>query len=270
MMPTAAPLLNEYKYQLLLTRLVQTITGGVKIRKQLPHYAHVLQWLLWLLPFFLSLPFLGVSFVWNGYYLGAIYGVLITLLFLLVNIAIKLINYKTVGYRNHDNFLSQLEDEGNVITCSDVIQYISVSRSIPIIALHSLVSGLAASASFILLDIPALLKVLHVAGVVIFYTIGWLTTSVSLYSIMIHPPLELSAYRSAHEDRLGLRFIHRPLYVILTGIILILLRYKVFPTTSPFTIIIGRLSLYLLSIFMFSIAFIVFSLCCGFWGSYLL
>lgn len=220
-MSTVAPILNEYKYGLALRRLVQSFTGGVIVQKGLPPCVHVTQWLLWLLPFILSLPFIGGSFAWNEYYLGAIYGVMMGVLLAVLNGTILIINHMTNSHR--DGPLID-EDDPVISTCNEAVNFTFTPRHPINVIAHSVVSGLTCFAGFILLDIPVLQTLFPIPVIVFVFPLGWLGMCISHYSLLAHPPHELSAYRSYHQDILQFKFITRSFHVLIAGAVFVILR----------------------------------------------
>lgn len=219
-MSGVAPLLNEYKYSLLITRLAQSITGGIRIERNLHWYTHLIQWSLWLTPLLLSLPFLGVSFVWNTYYLGLIYGIILSLFFLSLNIIVKLVSIK---YNTEER-----SNNTDIPAIYQVLTYIFAhERKFSILLFHSLISGIAGYAAFLLTDVPFLLTQIPVGAIVVVYPIVWLVSTLSLYSLLVRcPDVEMTGYRAlSHQDKAQLRFIRRSLYMILFGILYVVLRY---------------------------------------------
>ena len=221
MMPSeiVAPLLNEYKYGLLLMRLAQTVTGGLKIQR-VPCYMHIIQWLLWLLPFIIALPLIGLSFVWNEYYLATLYGTINCFIVFIISSTIRLVNFKTKSYRHDD---SNVENT-NFRHCYQVTHFIFAPKYLVNIIIHAIISGLTCFAGFILLDIPVLLDYLPIPAIVFVVIFGWITLSIAHYSLLVQPPHEIMIYRAPHQDRFQLRFIQRPVYIIILGVVFIILR----------------------------------------------
>lgn len=216
---TVAPLLNEYKYRLFLTRLAQTVAGGLKIQR-VPCYILIIQWLLWLLPFIIALPLIGSSFVWNEYYLATLYGTINCFIVFITSSTIRLVNFKTNYYRDDD---SNVEDT-DFSHCYQVMNFIFSSKYLVNIIIHALISGLTCFAGFILLDIPVLLEYLPILVIVFVVIFGWVALSVGHYSLLVQPPHEIMIYRAPHQDRFQLRFIQRPFYIIILGVVFIILR----------------------------------------------
>ena len=216
---TVAPLLNEYKYGLFLTRLAQTVTGGLKIQR-VPYYVHIIQWLLWLLPFIIALPLIGSSFAWNGYYLATLYGTINCFIVFITSTAIRLVNFKTKYYRDDD---SNIEDT-DFSHCYQVMHFIFASKYLVNIIAHALISGLTCFAGFILLDIPVLLEYLPIPAIVVVVIFGWTALSIGHYSLLVRPPHEIMIYRAPHQDRFQLRFIRRPIYIVILGVVFVILR----------------------------------------------
>ena len=77
---TALPLLSAYKYGLAARRLLETATGGVKLRRS-PCYLNLLQLSAYLAPLALAVPFLVLDAlgVWREHTLALVYTIIHTL-----------------------------------------------------------------------------------------------------------------------------------------------------------------------------------------------
>ena len=219
------PLLNQYKHALLRRRLLQTITGGSKIRKA-PWYVHLIQASLWIAPFLLALPFIVVSSlrVWNQYYIALTYGSLLGLATLPVEICRCIVS-------RYDSEVEdgQLDDEEESVDfildscCSfETFNFVFARKKIHSFFLHPFVSGLVSFCACFLLQPSVMLESLHVAGVVVVSIIGWYTFCSAHYSLSVSPPYETATYRPT--DLLDLRFLTRPFYIVAIAAIFIPLR----------------------------------------------
>ena len=229
--PTNVPLLNQYKHSLLRRRLLQSLTGGVKIRKA-PWYIHLIQLSLWIAPFLFALPFIVISSLglWNQYYNALVYGCTQGLCVLLMETIGAVVRH--VHSRNSVKTAvggAPLDDEESVdfnvdMCCSfETFDFIFAHKKIHSLILHPLVSGLFAFSGCFLLQPSVMLESMHIAGVVFVSIIGWYTNCSAYYSLNISPPqAETATYRPT--DPLELRFLNRPFYVVAIAAIFILIR----------------------------------------------
>ena len=214
-----APLLNSYKYELFRRQLLQTITGGVKVQR-LPYYIHLIQWLLWLLPFLLHLPFNVIVFYFNEYYSSAIYGVIIGGTTLLISGFIK------GAFLKQHTQIDEVEDDEEILSCCSgpSLRFVFIQKSFLLVLLHSMVSGILSYVASFMLSLQLMSSLLHPSLVVLVCVLGWVSVCVSHYSLLVQPPPEIGIYRAPHTDRLGLRLIRRPVYVVMIGLVFVLLR----------------------------------------------
>ncbi len=226
--PSNVPLLNQYKHALLRRRLLQTLTGGLKIRRA-PWYIHLIQLTLWIAPFVIALPFIVVSalHLWNEYYLALIYGFINGLSVLLLEIIGVTIRCR----RQHaDNGVgdAQLDDEDSVdftleSCCSfETFDFIFARKKLHSLILHPFISGLVSFSACFILQPSIMLETLHIAGVVTVSIIGWYTLCSAHYSLIVSPPHEIATYRPT--DPLDLKFVTRPFYIVAIAAIFIPLR----------------------------------------------
>ncbi|XP_019853256.1 PREDICTED: pecanex-like protein 4 [Amphimedon queenslandica] len=218
---TVAPLLNEYKNSLLLSRLLQTISGGIQFKRGLPCSCHVIQSLLWLLPFLLSLPLTGLSFVpWSGLYLGMIYGGILGLVSFTISMIIK-INAVYVKKQNET-----FEEDEDIHSFSSVLSYVFALKTPPNLILHLIISGLTGFTSFVLLDVGLMRDIMPTGVAVLVHVLGWVCVCTGHYSLLVSPPVDFNVYRNVEQDRVfQLRFISRSFYVFCFGFTLILTKY---------------------------------------------
>lgn len=229
---TLPPLLNQYKYGLVRRRALQTITGGLKLQKA-PWYIHVIQLVLWLLPFLLSLPFQGIVFVWNQYYLGIVFAVLPSLTVLLTNGAVWWVLHKA-AMRNREEgseraYHGDEEEEDEIVVSScwsvQMIEFVfGQGRPLIVIPIHSFISGILCYAGYVLLNPVALLSFLPIPAMLVVFILGWVSVCSAHFSLLAHPPHEIAVHRPPHRDHLQLRFITRPFYVIAIGALVIPIR----------------------------------------------
>lgn len=217
---TNVPLLNQYKHALTRRRLLQTITGGLRIRSA-PWYIHVIQLSLWTAPFVCALPFIIISSLslWNPYYIALVYGSIQGISVLLLEVIGVLIRYR--HSKSTDNVGigdAQLDDEestdfalGSCCTF-ETFDFIFARKRLHSLLLHPLASGLLSFCGCFILQPSIMLESLHIAGVVIVSIIGWYALSSAHYSLSVSPPQETANYRPT--DPLDLRFLARPFYIV--------------------------------------------------------
>ena len=226
--PSNVPLLNQYKHALLRRRLLQTLTGGLKIRRA-PWYIHLIQLTLWIAPFITALPFIVVSalHLWNDYYLALIYGFIDGLSVLLLEIIGVIIRCRR-GHADNNVDGAQSDDEDSIdftlkSCCTfETFDFIFTHKKLHSLILHPFISGLLSFSACFILQPSIMLESLHIAGVVIVSIIGWYTLCSAHYSLIVSPPHEIATYRPT--DPLDLRFITRPFYIVAIAAIFIPLR----------------------------------------------
>ena len=225
---TLPPLLNEYKYGLAGRRALQTITGGLKLQK-VPWYLHMIQVVLWFFPLLISIPFHGVVFVWTSpYYLGTVYGVLSSLVVLLLNGVVWWVLYKAGDNEEEIEAGDEGEEEENIPSCWSIqaVRFLfHQGRPIVSIPFHGLFTGLLCYAAFLLLNPFTLRSILPIPAVVVVFILGWVSVCSAHYSLLLHPPHEVAIHRPSHRDRLLLRYITRPFHIILIAALFVPFRY---------------------------------------------
>ena len=220
------PLLNQYKHALLRRRLLQTITGGLKLRRA-PWYIHLIQLMLWTAPFLIALPFVIISALrlWNNYYLALIYGFTQGLAVLLLEIIGVIVRCKQQHADNCNVGDTQLDDEESIdfaLESCCTFDFIFARKKLHSLILHPFISGLVSFSACFILQPSIMLESLHIAGVVIVSIIGWYTLCSAHYSLSVSSPHETATYRPT--DPLDLRFITRPFYIVAIAAIFIPLR----------------------------------------------
>lgn len=216
-----APFLNSYKYEVFRRHLLQTITGGVRIQRA-PYYIHLIQWLLWLLPFLLHLPFNAVVFYFNEHYSSIIYGAIVGGTTLVISGFIKGAFLKL----SRTNREGDDDDDDEIVSCCSgaSLRFVFVQKSIILVVAHSVISGLQGYLMAHTLNLRLMSSLLHPSLVVLVCVLGWTSACVAHYSLLVQPPPDLAIYRATHVDRLGLRYIRRPGYVVMIGLAFVLLR----------------------------------------------
>ena len=221
------PLLNQYKHALLRRRLLQTLTGGLKLR-QAPRYIHLIQLTLWTAPFLIALPFIVISalHLWNSYYLALIYGFTLGLAVLVLEIIGVIVRYRQQHAVNVGD--AQLDDEESIdfvleSCCTfETFDFIFAHKKLHSLILHPFISGLVSFSACFVLQPSIMLESLHIAGVVVVSIIGWYALCSAHYSLSVSPPRETATYQPT--DPLDLRFITRPFYIVAIAAIFIPLR----------------------------------------------
>ena len=217
-------LINEYKYTLIRRRLLQTITGGVRVQA-MPISLHIIQWLLWLFPLAVSVPFIACVNLWNVYYIGLVYSIICGLSTLLVGCTVKILFWK---FRNDFSNIDVDDEQDNVIFPSIFsimsLSFIFSKKNWMDVIIHAILSSLTCYSSLIILNVYTMVDVITIPATVFVLIIGSITLSTAHYSLLVKPPNEISLYRQHHHDKLHLFYLTRPVYVILVGIIFILLR----------------------------------------------
>ena len=223
----SVPLLNSYKYGLATRRLLQTATGGLKLRRS-PCYINLPQLAIYLVPLLLAIPFIILDSlgVWKEHYLALVY----TLIHTLVIFTLRLCVYCTRRYQPTITANERLsndddDDEIDIKSCYGTLSFIFHSKHIISIIIHSLLVSplLSFTSSFILLP-RVLLE--HLSGITVAVFVvsvaGWMVTCGTHYSLSINQPHETAVYRPT--DRLVLGPLKRPVYLILCATAIIVVR----------------------------------------------
>ena len=229
---TTVPLLNSYKHGLVRRRLLQTVTGGLKLQRA-PCYVHLLQSTIYVVPLALAIPFVvldGLK-VWNEYYLALVYAFIHTLALFTLRLSVYC-SRKCVHADRGAGTETQLEDDDDddaieaVTSCcsQSTLFFIFPSKSLPSLLLHSLlVCGLLSfTSSFVLLP-RTLTTHLPLPGAVVVGIAGWLVTCGVHYSLTVNSPPETAVYRPT--DLLGLAPLMRPAYLIFCATFIIVVRF---------------------------------------------
>lgn len=222
------PLLNQYKHGLTRRRLLQTATGGLRLRR-LPCHVHLVQLFLYSFPLLSGLPFivLDLTHVWSPYYLATVYGCLIGMLTLASAIAQMCIGHhkaSSVEGRSVEPRVGDGEEEDAVddISCFSLDTFIFAPKKIHSVLIHPLTSGLLAFGGCFVLLPSVVGEAVPLGGVVVVCVLGWTTLCNALYSHTVSPPPEPVAYRPT--DPLELKFLMRPSYVMALAAVFIIVR----------------------------------------------
>lgn len=212
--------------------------------RKVPWFVHIVQVMLWLLPLILSAPFIIVDGLrlWNQYFLAIVYGCVVGASVIMEEVLVLL-------FRRHFGLERrvQFDDENEEVDIPsfysvETIDFIFSYKSKPSLVLHPIASGLLSFVSCFLLLPTILQETLHYSLVVIVFVIGWLTFCGALYSLSTRVPSETAIYRPV--DLLGLRYYHRPLYIIALGSVFILTRLLVTCPSVYLGILYGALCLF--------------------------
>ena len=226
-------LLNEYKHIVLRRRVLQTLTGGVKIRKA-PYYIHIIQLIFWVFPLLVSVPviILDALRVWNSYYLALAYGCVMGAAVMVLSVISVCVRYhhshtSVAKFGRRDHAGARLDDEESIDfeSCLDfeTFEFIFSQKKTHSLILHLFICGLVSFVGCFILLPSIMLEALHIAGVVIVSIIGWLTMCSVQYSLNIAAPHEVATYRPT--DPLEIKFLTRPFYVLTIAAITIPVRY---------------------------------------------
>ena len=213
----AVPLLNEYKHALFKRRILQTLTGGLKLRK-VPWYILAIQLALWISPLLVCVPFIILEAldIWNQYYLAIVYGSVVGLAVLALSMTVFCVRHTTTPVVELESVGPQLDDEDSVDFSScfelETLNFVFTTKKIYGLLLHPLVSGLVSFAGCFMLFPRVLQEVMPIGGMVVVFAFGWFTLCNALYSLSVGPPPETATYRPI--DYLGIKFLMRPFYVL--------------------------------------------------------
>lgn len=201
------------------------ITGGLNIRRA-PWPLHLLQLLLWFLPFLLCIPFVIVDALrlWNQYYTALVYGVAMGLYSLALELLVVALRHRKGGLFTRTQYDDEQDDTIEIKSIFDRVgtDFIFSIKRVHSLIVHPFIVGLLSFASSFLLLPTVLLESLPVAGVVVVFIMGWYTVCSTSYSICIRAPPEVAVHRPT--DPLELRFIMRPLYILILAAFFITIR----------------------------------------------
>ena len=217
------PLLNHYKYGLLRRRLIQTVLGGPRIRK-VPWYIHIIQIGLWVVPLVFSIPFIVVDGlrVWTDQFLLAlVYGITVGLFDLVLGVVVVLVRRR---HRLNNIEITEFDDEEDsveIFSClgAETVDFIFSRKRVISVLLHPVVSVAFSFVGFYLLVPSVMQHSLPTGAVVVVSLFGWYLQCTAHYSLAVRAPPETALYRPT--DPLELKFLYRPIYVILLGCIYI-------------------------------------------------
>lgn len=219
------PLLNEYKYTLTRRRVLQTLTGGIKLRTGIPYPIHAIQWLLWILPLIITAPFMISAMYWNVYYIALIGSFLCGLLTLGIGITVKIIlrkSHQVPSYYDDDEE-DNSEDIRSLFSVAALVLIFSQRNWIDII-IHAVSSTVLCYSSIVLLDLFTLIDIISLPATPFVFIAGSVALCTSHYSLLVQVPIEISIYRQIHQDRLHLSYLRRPAYIVFTCIVFVSLR----------------------------------------------
>lgn len=240
---TSSPLLNDYKRNFVLKRLLQTILGGpiFKFSSSIksPAYIYILQIILYLLPF----VFGGISILihdlvntkqWN-LYISIIAGSLYFLLILSLKISLLIIVNKSYQTKQSENAekANRLSDEQNfeftkffskstieflIPTSSELFNESNPARKTAKIVksllqnlFDSCLVGLIMFSSVYFESIIYLQNFYSLAASIILFILHWIVLVMSCYSLCFRNPPELAIYQP--YDNLNINRYYRVFYV---------------------------------------------------------
>lgn len=218
------PLLNEYKYGLCRRKVLQNIFGGPVVRK-VPFLIHLIQALLWLFPLICVIPFilLDALKVWNTYFLALVYGIMIGISSASLEVLLFIIIQRHRGWEQRIQFDYESEEIYIPSICSiEAVSFIFELRQKSDIILRPIASGLVSFVGCYILFPTVLQETLPIPWTVVVCAIGWLVLPITHYSLMARAPPETAVYRATCPY--VLRIHHRPLYILIIGICIIIIR----------------------------------------------
>lgn len=224
-MESSAPLLNDYKLAFFAKRFPQTLLGGLKLRLgyEAPFYVYLNQLVFFLTPFVLGGVFTGLS---ESSFVPSttccyVFASLVTCIVTVVNLGVWFRQKRFTNISKiQPNILAE-EDEIEFESCCglETLEFIFTSKkSVPLIFMHGLCSGVLCGLMFIYL-LPSHLNTLfkNTGATVVLYAFGWLTVCVAQYSLTASPPPEPAMFRA--QLWVDISPFMRPFYVIAFGIV---------------------------------------------------
>ncbi len=218
------PLLNEYKYGLCRRKLLRSLFGGPTVRVA-PFFIHAIQTVIWFSPVLPAIPIviLDALEVLNSYYLAIIYAAVMGGLVATAELILFIIIYRYSSW----NQRIQLDDESEEVYIASVyslesISYVYDSRQKIDLILRPLVSAMISFVGIYILLPTVLMDMLPIPWIVVFIIVGWVVLCLTHYSVMVRHPPETAVYRATGPHIL--RWCYRPVYVLVVGIAIILVR----------------------------------------------
>lgn len=182
--------------------------------------------MVWSVPILIYCPFIGGLLVWNEYYIGGIYSITCSLLVLISGVFVKMLYYReTLAVREEDD--DEAEDEINIPSCISykTLHLLSTHKHFMNIIMHCVISGLICYSSFIILNPFFMKSILPLPVIPFIFITGAISLCIAHYSLISTPFMEIISYRPHHQDLFQLRFLRRPIYIIILGTAFIILRH---------------------------------------------
>lgn len=224
---TVVPLLSSYRHNLAIRRLLETATGGLKLRTSHCRM-NLFQLALYFFPLALALPFIVLDAleVWEVHYLAAVYAFIYTVAVFSVRTGVYCSLKNSQRSQQEREFGDDNDhDETDMASCCSYnsLFFIFSSKNLVSLIIHCLIVCLIFSFTASLVLLPRVLSDhLPLPGVVVVGTIGWLVFCSSHYSLSISQPHEVAVYRPT--DLLGLGALTRPVYLIFSASAIIAIR----------------------------------------------
>ena len=186
-------------------------------------FAHSIQVSLWLYPFLISVPFLGLSFVWNYYYWGLVYALFVSAVTFSLGVLSKVANHRSTPSGESD-----IDEDSEVDwNCSlnwKMITIFVIPKSFFGIVSSAVVSGSMTFVLYAMLNPAYLLTLLPIPAMLVVIVAGWVAVCSAHYSLSAHPPPSMAVYRDPLHDYLNLIAFTRPVHITVMGIAFIVIR----------------------------------------------
>ncbi|CAL1530389.1 unnamed protein product [Lymnaea stagnalis] len=230
-MGMGVPLLNEYKRAFLYKRIPQTVLGGLKVKlgHEAPFYVYANQIALWLVPVLLGCIFtLVLELAYTDDQIGnflplysCLFGACIIIFVVVVQTITTVVEMKEKENLHisvkRKNVLAD-EDEIDFQSCcgAETLAFVIPPKRFKInIALHALLSGAVCGLGFWYLLPYSINKLYYYnyGATTAIFVLGWLTISITQYSLTTTAPPEPAIYRTT--DSLEMLPLTRPLYALI-------------------------------------------------------
>ena len=213
-----APLITEEKYSVCKKRVFQTITGGIKwLGYNIPWFAVILQFLLWILPLVVAVPFVLLAELFSDekFYFAIGYGLMMGLLMAgLEMLSFTCRNQSPVVVFQQDDDEDSVDFNGGCWR-KELSNFIFTARKWYMLLLHPFLSATLSGSMFVPLLPGSLIDVFPLAVTIILLPFVWLTLLVASYSITAQPPTEPAVYTATTPAWLAV--LTRPSHVIIAA-----------------------------------------------------
>lgn len=222
-----APLLSEYKYGILRRRLLQVLTGGVRVSTA-PWLVHLTQFFLWISPLLVCAPFITVDILklWSAYYVSLVYAVSMGIYSLLLEIFVTIVQCQKDGWKTFTTARHYSDEEQPAFSSyfeQTTVHFIFGQKRLHSLIIHPFMVGLLSFSGGFLLLPSVMLESLHTAVLVFVFVIGWYTQCCAHYSLSVNRcSSEVASYRLT--DPLELKYLMRSVYVVLVATFFIAVR----------------------------------------------